>query len=72
MSGYTDDKITDQNRDDKKKALQQQQQEEKRSQKEGGSRREGAVDRLRDQLDDGIIDREQFNTVCEAAERMVG
>ena len=62
MSGYTDDKITDQNRDDKKKALQQQQQEEKEAKKKAVADAKEQFDRLRDQLDDGIIDREQFNT----------
>ena len=61
MSGYTDDKITDQNRDDKKKALQQQQQEEKEAKKKAVADAKEQFDRLRDQLDDGIIDREQFN-----------
>lgn len=62
MSGYTDDKIVDQNRDDKKKALQQQQQEEKEAKKKAVADAKEQFDRLRDQLDDGIIDREQFNT----------
>lgn len=61
MSGYTDDKITDLNRDDKKKALQQQQQEEKEAKKKAVADAKEQFDRLRDQLDDGIIDREQFN-----------
>lgn len=62
MSGYTDDKIIDLNRDDKKKALQQQQQEEKEAKKKAVADAKEQFDRLRDQLDDGIIDREQFNT----------
>lgn len=61
MSGYTDDKIIDLNRDDKKKALQQQQQEEKEAKKKAVADAKEQFDRLRDQLDDGIIDREQFN-----------
>ena len=62
MSDYSDDKIIDLNRDDKKKALQQQQQEEKEAKKKAVADAKEQFDRLRDQLDDGIIDREQFNT----------
>ena len=61
MSGYTGDKITDQNRDDKKKALQQQQKDENEAKKKSIADAKEQFSRLKDQLDDGIITREQFN-----------